>query len=111
VTRHNVTTTDFDKSVPRTEQTPLRIGNGHFPFSLDVTALQTLLLQGRLSHSTLPNEGWHTAANPENCRPEETMTEVTAGDGGKAPYAAKSRRHWPKLSPEQENWAEGAWDS
>jgi len=110
--RHcSVTITDFDKTLPRTRQTPLQIGNGHFAFGLDVTGLQTFMLQGSFSHSTLSDWGWHTAANPENYRPEETMIEVTAGDGRKAPYAANSRHHWSNLPPEEAKRAEGAWNS
>ncbi len=110
VTRHNVTLTDFDTTLPRTRQTPLQIGNGRFAFGLDVTGLQTFMLHGSFSHATLSDWGWHTAANPQNYRPEETMIEVVGGGGRKTPYAANSRHHWPNLPPEEAKRAEGAWN-
>ncbi len=91
VTRHNVVLTEFDATLPRTRQTPLQVGNGHFAFGLDVTGLQTFMLQGSFSHATLSDWGWHTAANPEKYLPEETMVEVTGEGGRKVPYASNSR--------------------
>ena len=69
VTRHNVTLTSFDASLPRNKWTPLQVGNGHFAFGMDVTGLQTFMLHGNMSHATLSDWGWYTAPNPENYRP------------------------------------------
>jgi len=110
VTRHSVVITEFDATLPRTKQTPLQVGNGRFAFGLDVTGLQTFMLQGSFSHATLSDWGWHTAANPENYRPEETMIEVTGGGGRRAFYAANSKHHWPTLPPDEAKRAEGAWN-
>ena len=75
-----------------------------------MTGLQTFMLHGSFSHATLSDWGWHTAANPENYRPEETMIEVKGGGGRKVPYAANSKHHWPELPPEEAKRAEGAWN-
>jgi hypothetical protein len=110
VTRHNVTLTSFDPSAPRNKQSVLQVGNGHFAFGMDVTGLQTFMLHGSFSHATLSDWCWHTAANPERYRPEETWIEVPSGGDRKAPYAANSKHLWPKLGPEQAKRAEGAWN-
>jgi hypothetical protein len=73
------------------------------PFVAGAEFRQELKLHGSFSHATLSDWGWHTAANPENYRPEETMIEVTAGGGRKTPYAAKSKHYWADLPP---NWAD-----
>jgi hypothetical protein len=65
VTRHNVTISEFDASLPRNKWTPLQVGNGHFAFGMDVTGLQTFMLHGNMSHATLSDWGWYTAPNPE----------------------------------------------
>jgi hypothetical protein len=110
VTRHNVTLTSFDPSAPRNKQSVLQVGNGHFAFGMDVTGLQTFMLHGSFSHATLSDWCWHTAANPERYRPEETWIEVPSGGDRKVPYAANSKHLWPKLAPEQAKRAEGAWN-
>ncbi|MBM3889547.1 MAG: glycoside hydrolase family 65 [Verrucomicrobia bacterium] len=110
VTRHNVTLTSFGLDVPRAKQSVLQVGNGHFAFGFDVTGLQTFMLQGSFSHATLSDWCWHTAANPERYRPEETWLEVPSGGGRAVPYAVNSKHHWPKLPPEQAKRAEGAWN-
>ena len=110
VTRHNVTLTSFGVDVPRNKQSVLQVGNGHFALGLDVTGLQTFMLHGSFSHATLSDWCWHTAANPEGYRPEDTWIEVASGGGRTVPYAANSKHLWPKLTPEQAKRAEGAWN-
>lgn len=110
VTRHNVTITEPYFDLPRGQWVPIQVGNGHFAFGVDVTGLQTFMLQGSVSHATLSDWGWHTAANPENLRPEETMIEFEGGGGRKAAYASNGRHYWPQLPPEEAKRAEGAWN-
>jgi len=110
VLRHNVRLTGYDDTLPRSQQTPLQVGNGHIAFGLDVTGLQTFMLQGSFSHSTLSDWCWHTAPNPEVYRLDETMVEVTGGGGRKVAYPIKSKAYWSKLPPDEAKRAEGAWN-
>lgn len=110
VTRHNVTLTSFSVDVPRNKQSALQVGNGHFAFGMDVTGLQTFMLHGSFSHATLSDWCWHTAANPEGYRPEDTWIAVASGGDRTVPYASNSKHLWSKLTPEQAKRAEGAWN-
>ena len=96
VTRHNVTLTSFGVDVPRDKQSVLQVGNGHFAFGMDVTGLQTFMLHGSFSHAALSDWCWHTAANPEGYRPEDTWIEVASGGRRTVPYAANSKHLWSK---------------
>ncbi len=51
------------------------------------------------SHATLSDWGWHTAANPEGYRPEDTWIAVASGGGPTLPFeeqhhASSLRCHW-----------------
>ena len=111
VTRHNVTITGFDATLPRDKWTPLQVGNGHFAFGFDATGLQTFMLQGSLSHATLSDWGWYTAPNTENYRMEDVMEEIPGAGGHNASYPVKGGKAlWQMMPAEEAKRAEGAWN-
>ena len=89
VTRHNPVVHEADPL------TPLSVGNGEFAFTADVTGLQTF---PQFHHKGIPlctqsEWGWHSFANPENYRIEDTLKYYdTYGREVGYPYQFKEGR-------------------
>ena len=86
----------------------LSVGNGRFAFTADVTGLQTF--QERYSKGvplgTQSQWGWHSFANPENLRFEETLLPYDFGRGHMELYACQIREgrgqdasNWYRINP------------
>jgi len=97
VKRHDVVLNEYDAD------NPLQVGNGGFAFAVDATGLQTFI--GSLG--TFSDWGWHTFANPEDFREEETLFEIDSGGGRTARYACKQGLN--ALPPQQRARAEKAY--
>lgn len=69
VERNNPRVTQFD------ELSSLSVGNGNFAFTVDATGLQTYpeLYSAGVPLGTQTQWGWHSYANPENFKTEETQ--------------------------------------
>ncbi|WP_300725288.1 hypothetical protein [uncultured Bacteroides sp.] len=69
----------------------LSVGNGHFAFTVDATGLQTFpdMYKNGVPLGTQSDWGWHSFANPEGYKPEETLKEFDFGKGHKEWYACQ----------------------
>lgn len=86
----------------------LTVGNGGFAVTVDVTGLQTFpeLYSKGVPLGTQSDWGWHSFANPEQYRHEESMVEYDFGHGHKELYAtqpkegrAKGASDWYRVNP------------
>ena len=82
----------------------LSVGNGEFAYTVDVTGLQTYpeLYSAGVPLGTQSQWGWHSFANPENYRFEETLKEYDFGRGHKELYAVQFNE--PGRPREAANW-------
>jgi len=66
----------------------LTVGNGGFATTVDVTGLQTFpeLYSHGVPLGTQSDWGWHSFANPEQYRHEETLRDYDFGRGRTEPY-------------------------
>lgn len=69
----------------------LTVGNGRFAYTADVTGLQTFpeLYSPGVPLGTQSQWGWHSFANPENYKFEETLGLYDFGRGRQEPYAVQ----------------------
>lgn len=69
----------------------LSVGNGAFAFTTDITGLQTFpeYYRNGVPLGTQSQWGWHSFANPDNLRIEETYKEYDFGHGHKELYATE----------------------
>ena len=83
VERHAPRTTRIDTLASFT------VGNGGFAFTADVTGLQSFpeLYAHGVPLGTQSDWGWHSFANPENYRHEETLRDYDFGRGRTERYA------------------------
>lgn len=87
----------------------LSVGNGEFAFTTDATGLQTFpdFYKRGVPLGTQSQWGWHSFANPEHFKPEETLKEYDFGRGHKEWYAtqfkedgrAKDAANWYRANP------------
>ena len=86
----------------------LSVGNGRFAFTADVTGLQTFptLYSNGVPLGTQSQWGWHSFANPDNLRFEETLKAYDFGRGHEELYAcqfkegrAKAASDWYRVNP------------
>ena len=86
----------------------LSVGNGRFAFTVDVTGLQTFqtLYSKGVPLGTQSQWGWHSFANPENLRFEETLKAYDFGRGHEELYACqlkegrgKAASDWYRVNP------------
>jgi hypothetical protein len=72
VSRHNVSLSAFNALAP------LSVGNGRFTFTADLTGLQSFpgLYQNGIPLNTMSEWGWHSFANTENYKLEDTFVQV-----------------------------------
>lgn len=87
----------------------LSVGNGEFAFTTDATGLQTFpdFYKRGVPLGTQSQWGWHSFANPEHLKPEETLKEYDFGRGHKEWYAtqfkedgrAKDASNWYRVNP------------
>ena len=71
----------------------LSVGNGEFAFTVDVTGLQTFpdAYKKGVPLGTQSQWGWHSFANMDGYRHEETLSEYDFGRGHKELYAVQSQ--------------------
>ncbi len=69
----------------------LSVGNGEFAFTVDATGLQTFpeMYSKGVPLGTQSQWGWHSFANPEGLRHEETLRDYDFGRGRIEPYATE----------------------
>ena len=87
----------------------LSVGNGDFAFTVDATGLQTFpeTYSKGVPLGTQSSWGWHSFANPEGYKHEETMKDYDFGHGRTEPYATefkeKGRQReasiWYRMNP------------
>ncbi len=86
----------------------LSVGNGRFAFTVDVTGLQTFpeLYSGGVPLGTMSQWGWHSFANPDSLRFEETLKAYDFGRGHEELYACqlkegrgKAASDWYRVNP------------
>ena len=84
VERNNPKVTEFE------ELSSLSVGNGNFAITVDATGLQTFPEQysGGVPLGTQSQWGWHSFANPEKFKPEETLKNYNFR-GWEEPYAVQ----------------------
>ncbi|SHE44353.1 hypothetical protein SAMN05444362_101338 [Dysgonomonas macrotermitis] len=84
VERNNPKITEFE------ELSSLSVGNGNFAFTVDATGLQTYpeLYSAGVPLGTQSQWGWHSFANPEKFKPEETLKNYNFR-GWDEPYAVQ----------------------
>ena len=103
VTRNSPVVTSFDSLAS------LSVGNGEFAYTVDVTGLQTFpdSYKKGVPLGTQSQWGWHSFANPEQLRAEETLKEYDFGRGKMEPYAtqfnekgrAQDAANWFRVNP------------
>ncbi len=86
----------------------LTVGNGGFAFTVDATGLQTFpeyYAQG-VPLGTQSDWGWHSFANPEHYRHEESLRDYDFGRGRMEPYATQPKEgrgagaaNWYRINP------------
>lgn len=87
----------------------LTVGNGGFAYTVDVTGLQSFpeTYRNGVPLGTQSEWGWHSYANPENLKPEESWDEFDFGRGRKELYATqfkedsrkKRAADWYRVNP------------
>lgn len=102
VERHAPRTTRIDTLASFT------VGNGGFAFTADVTGLQSFpeLYAHGVPLGTQSDWGWHSFANPENYRHEETLRDYDFGRGRTERYATQPKEgrgagaaDWYRVNP------------
>ncbi len=102
LTRNNPHVTELDPLAS------LSVGNGRFAFTADVTGLQTFpeRYSKGVPLGTQSQWGWHSFANPENLRFEETLRPFDFGRGREELYACQIRggrgemaSNWYRINP------------
>ena len=87
----------------------LSVGNGGFAMTVDGTGLQSFpkSYSKGVPLGTMSDWGWHSFANPENYKPEESWRDYDFGRGRKEPYATqikddqrkKTAGNWFRVNP------------
>lgn len=87
----------------------LSVGNGGFAMTVDGTGLQSFprYYSKGVPLGTMSDWGWHSFANPENYKPEESWRYYDYGRGRKEPYATqikedkrkKAAGDWYRVNP------------
>ncbi len=86
----------------------LSVGNGRFAFTVDVTGLQSFpeLYSGGVPLGTQSQWGWHSFANPEGLKFEETLKAYDFGRGHEELYTcqlkggrAEAASDWYRVNP------------
>ena len=87
----------------------LSVGNGGFAMTVDGTGLQSFpkSYSKGVPLGTMSDWGWHSFANPENYKPEESWRYYDYGRGRKEPYATqikedkrkKAAGDWYRVNP------------
>ena len=87
----------------------LSVGNGGFAMTVDGTGLQSFprYYSKGVPLGTMSDWGWHSFANPENYKPEESWHYYDYGRGRKEPYATqikedkrkKAAGDWYRVNP------------
>jgi hypothetical protein len=92
VRRNNPVVTGFDPL------SSVSVGNGGFAFTVDATGLQTFPERYRdgLCLGTQSDWGWHSFANPEGFRHEETLADYDFGRGRLEPYSVQGSALTPR---------------
>lgn len=82
----------------------LSVGNGHFAFTTDITGLQTFpeYYKNGVPLGTQSDWGWHSFANPEQYRIEETYRMYNFGHGHRELYATETKQ--PGRACEAAKW-------
>ncbi|WP_321436205.1 hypothetical protein [uncultured Bacteroides sp.] len=103
VTRNNPQITAFDSL------SSLSVGNGEFAYTVDATGLQTFpeMYSKGVPLGTQSQWGWHSYANPNDYKHEETLKEYNFGHGRKELYSAefkeegrqKEAANWFRVNP------------
>jgi hypothetical protein len=103
VTRNNPQITAFDSL------SSLSVGNGEFAYTVDATGLQTFpeMYSKGVPLGTQSQWGWHSYANPNNYKHEETLKIYDFGHGKQEPYSTefkedgrqKGASSWFRVNP------------
>lgn len=103
VTRNNPQITAFDSLAS------LSVGNGEFAYTVDATGLQTFpeMYSNGVPLGTQSQWGWHSYANPNNYKHEETLKMYDFGHGKQEPYSTqfnetgrqKEAANWFRVNP------------
>lgn len=103
VTRNNPHVILFDSL------SSLSVGNGEFAFTVDATGLQTFpeSYKKGVPLGTQSQWGWHSFANPEHYKHDETLKDYDFGRGRKEPYSVqfneagrqKEAANWFRVNP------------
>ncbi|MBP1640020.1 MAG: hypothetical protein H6Q17_1603 [Bacteroidetes bacterium] len=95
VTRNNPVVHSFDSL------SSLSVGNGNFAFTVDASGLQTFpeLYKSGVSLGTQSQWGWHSFANPNNYRFEETLKNYNL-HGWNEPYSTEFKEGRQKEAAE-----------
>ncbi|WP_321519409.1 hypothetical protein [uncultured Bacteroides sp.] len=103
VTRNNPQITAFDSL------SSLSVGNGEFAYTVDATGLQTFpeMYSKGVPLGTQSQWGWHSYANPNNYKHEETLKIYDFGHGRQEPYSTefkedgrqKGASSWFRVNP------------
>ncbi|NDV65339.1 hypothetical protein [Bacteroides sp. 224] len=98
VARNCPTVTSFDSL------SSLSVGNGEFAYTVDATGLQTFpnMYKKGVPLGTQAQWGWHSFANPENYRHDETLKACDFGRGKQEPYSAQFNE--PGRNKEAADW-------
>ena len=104
INRKEVVQRNHPKIKEFNELSSLSVGNGEFAFTVDATGLQTFpeLYSAGVPLGTQSQWGWHSFANPEKYRFEETLKEYDFGRGHKELYAVQFNE--PGRPREAANW-------
>ena len=102
VTRNNPHVTEIN------ELMSLSVGNGKFAFTADATGLQTFpeVYRNGVPLGTQSQWGWHSFANPDDLKFEETLRSYDFGRGHEEPYACQLKggrgqlaSDWYRINP------------
>lgn len=109
INRQNVVVRNNPQVTTMDSLNSLTVGNGGFAMTVDATGLQSFpksYAKG-VPLGTMSDWGWHSFANPENFKTEESWRYYDFGRGRKEPYAAqiKDDKHkkaagdWFRVNP------------
>ena len=109
IDREQVVQRNHPKNTEFNELASLSVGNGEFAYTVDVTGLQTYpeSYSAGVPLGTQSQWGWHSFANPENYRFEETLKSYDFGRGHEELYAVqfneagrpREAANWYRVNP------------
>ena len=109
IDREQVVQRNHPKNTEFNELASLSVGNGEFAYTADVTGLQTYpeSYSAGVPLGTQSQWGWHSFANPENYRFEETLKSYDFGRGHEELYAVqfneagrpREAANWYRVNP------------